>query len=101
MVKSQKWLSSVFFTVIEDVVIVGPLKIFILSMVLSMAFQSVSEKNNQRVYAKDALRVRIPAEEEKYEAYSTNIKHPMYALLRPDAIKNRSQRKKYGTTGKL
>lgn len=55
-------------------------------MVLSMAFQSVSETNTHRVYAKDALRVQIPAEEGNYAAYSTNMKHPMYAPLQPDTI---------------
>lgn len=90
LVKSKIWLSSVIFIFCEDIFVTTPSKIILGSMILSFAFQKMSDTDKYRVDVRDVFSV---TEENNVERLLVKRDHPMYKPVRSDVMYNMFKKK--------
>lgn len=90
LVKSKIWLSSVIFTLCEDIFVTTPTKIILGSLILSFAFQKMSDTDKYRVDIRDVFSITVASD---VEQLLVKREHPMYNPVRSDVMYNMLKKK--------
>ncbi|KAG8285643.1 polycystic kidney disease protein 1-like [Homalodisca vitripennis] len=77
-VQSLKWLSSLTMTMGQDIFVFTPIKIIILAVILSMAFERIFDAGYFQLKVKDAMRLELYGNREYLNELVARRTHKMY-----------------------